>query len=104
MEADMKARQRKERGLDQAGEMRLGAMLPSPDCQIAIEAAIVKSAWIMVPLIDQRLLSRVEWNNVTDEFLVWNVSEWNATIRRGFEYGRRQRSDKDPVRWRPGVR
>lgn len=45
----MKARQTKERGLDQAGVKRFGAMLRSPDWEIEIAAAIVKNAWIIDP-------------------------------------------------------
>ena len=47
----MKPRQTKETVLVQAGLERLGAMLPWPDCEIAIAAAIVKSAWIIVPAV-----------------------------------------------------
>lgn len=50
----MKPRQTKETVFDQAGVDRLGAMLPSPDCQIAMAANMVKNAWIIVPVWKDR--------------------------------------------------
>jgi len=68
IEADMQARQTKERELDQAGVERLGAMLRSPDCQIEIAAAIVKNAWIIVPCSLMVVITNVNGRRVTGVF------------------------------------